>query len=251
MTATMISCGVRCARDFVLEPSDAHAVAEMLFELEVESLCKDIVVMHRNMPRFVTQYVCDRVQVLHDDVERGDVRRQAAALAASRLQTLPQPIRWSGTLLYVIMAASTHNDGCPCMTHVLSWGTCPSVLTGPAPHVTLDASDTYDSWTPFWLTIRPRPATAMTLNAKWREELLAYGSVPWIQLEMASSLPNGPANRYTMTLHSYACGAPTDVPMFKSQAQWRRWHARRARLAWVTVAVDTIEDVECPFGIFV
>jgi len=132
MTATTISCGVHCARDVVLEPCDTHAEAERLFKLEIQSLCNDIVIIDEGMPRFVMRCVCNRVQALHDCVQRGDVRRQAAALAASRLHTMPKPMRWTATLLYVILDASRHIAQCSCLTHTLSWGTCPTLLTGPA-----------------------------------------------------------------------------------------------------------------------
>jgi len=229
MTATTISCRVHCARDFVLDPSDTHAEAERLFELEIQSLCSDMVSIDEGMPRFVTRCVCNRVQSLHDCVQRGDVRRPAAALAASRLQTLPKPIRWTASLLYVIMEASKHIAQCSCLTHTLSWGTCPTLLTGPAPDERPHhARPPLHLLTAFGFAMRRRVAN--TLDAKWRDELLAYGSAPWL-MGMVSSHPNGSAYGYAMTFPQKL----KDVPNFRWQAQWRRWHARRARLVWATV----------------
>ncbi len=87
----MLLCGMHCdcARNRVLGPSAKHGAAEQMFECEVQVIVSSIE---------EDSGVCKRVQALHDSVVRGQVRRQAAALSASRLRVNSNVI-YTATLL--------------------------------------------------------------------------------------------------------------------------------------------------------
>jgi hypothetical protein len=208
-----ICCRGYCARGVVVEASKGHAAAETLFEHDMQSVCQ---VTHDT----ASTGLCGLVQHLHDRVVRGVVRRQVAAVAASRLRDLEQS-RWRSTLLFSLLTASNHAQTCACVTHVLSWGTCPTVLSGA------DAVDGVTSlfslWTAFGMVTAGDGSQSRLAN-KWLQELLAYGSAPW-QLIRPGFLGGS-----TMSLQEYGSRNPVHV---RWQAQWWRWHARHARRAWV------------------
>lgn len=217
-----LSCGVRCARDFVLEPSATHAAAEKFFEREVQDICWS--------PRSRDGRLCTRVQALHECVVRGDVRRVAAAVAASRLRTLDRESRGC-TLLYTLICGPFHlyrqGTECSCVTNVLSWGTCPTVIIGPSACGTdTTMLPSVKLWTPLGFLEQLYSIS----RSKWVQELLAYGSVPWVMQGL--SPPGQLPGRWTLTL--YDC-AQQRSSLSLLQAQWWRWHARQARRLWAMV----------------
>lgn len=210
-----LSCGVPCARDVVLEPSDSHAEAERSFEREIQNMC--ICGIHP------IKAACWRVQGLHAMVVRGDVRRQAAALAASRLHRFPH--EGGFTFLFILLSKSMSVHAacdCACLRSVLSWGTCPTVFFVPA---SLDGKDA--RWTAFgfatqWVYQDGR-------ERKWQQDLLAYGSAPW---RVSCVQPRGDGLP-GLCVMSMGRNEPRNLLYVLWQAQWWRWHARRVRRLWV------------------
>jgi hypothetical protein len=213
-----ICCRGYCARDVVVEASEGHAAAEMLFEHDVQ-MAHDT----------ASTGLCGLLQHLHERVVCGVVRRQVAAVAASRLRDLEQS-RWRSSLLFSLLTASDHAQTCACVTHVLSWGTCPTVLSGGD---ALDGvSRLFSLWTAFGM-VKAGDGSQSRLAGKWLQELLAYGSAPW-QL-----IRPGFTGGSLMTLAAY--GPPNPLQVWW-QAQWWRWHARRARRLWVRPGVVLLDQ---------
>ncbi len=107
------------------------------------------------------------------------------------------------------------------MSHVLSWGACPTVIKGP--RLKMHRWQWAD-WTACAWTRSFRSANA----ARLLQELLAYGSAPWRLCRMHLGIcdPDA-AGRVPMALQG------TLDPVW--EAQWWRWHARRARRLWAMV----------------
>jgi hypothetical protein len=228
-----LTCGVRCARDIVLEPSVSHAAAESLFDQDIQDMCTSAYSHPIE--------ACRRVQALHDRVLRGDVRREAAAAAASRLQGLSFDV-WATTFLFTLLSQSKSLHGasdCVCVTHVLSWGTCPTVLIVPRP-----CDGKVSLWTAFGIV-----TNGFRLNGKgckWQQDLLAHGSLPWMMSCCRPCPDDGQCARCIVTLPHYG---PLNPLHALWQAQWWRWHARRARRRWITGGTHTspcvIASIEC------
>lgn len=214
-------CGVHCARDVVLEASEGHVVAESAFEHQIRDMCSSSATHDT--------WTCRRVQALHNSVVRGDVRRQAAAVAASRLHS---ECGWRTSVLNTLLQKSLKPGACDCacVSHVLSWGTCPTVLILPE----WPRYATHALWTAFGIVTNG--VQQFGTGGSWQQELLAYGSAPWMVSHVHPSVADG---HNFMTLTRY--GPDNEVHVLW-QAQWRRWHARRARRLWVRFGVVVLLD---------
>jgi hypothetical protein len=220
---TTLSCGVHCARDLVVQPSASHCEAEKEFGRQIQDICT----------RGTERVLCHEIQALHDSVMHGAVRRSAAAVAASSLQPTSHHC-WSTTLLHVLLLELYHENDCQCLAQVLSWGTCPTVMTGPPlSRRPVWSSTNYDG--------HPFP-TAFGALFKWkgplalhrRQQVLSHGGVPWPVYRMHGGWDR--AGCCTMTLgmdDGIPEASPLHLETLQLQAQWLRWHARRTRCQWI------------------
>jgi hypothetical protein len=195
---------------FDLEPSADHKEAEERFEDDIMFACA--------LGYASRMSVCGWMKKMDEKVRTGAVRRDAAGRAASRLWG--SEASFSCTLLYFLMTRRDHEGICVCIQTLLSWGACPTVvLFGKSGHVQ-DSSWRYA--TAFGL-LNPR------LQKDWSRDLLAFGSAPWPSLRRTPQ-------------HSIQCselGVSMIAPgvMAVMQAQWWRWHARRARRFWLHICL--------------
>ena len=207
-TGVLCCNALPCARNWVVEPSRTHEMAERSFGRAVQSICTT----------YTEDPLCLLVHGLHSCVVQGTVRRKAAAMAASSLHNVSYG-EWSVTLVCILLGAK-HNDDCACMEHVLSWGTCP--------HALVRLRDL--TYTPLWWCM-----LRWSLGPPWPSLplFLAHGAVPAPGIEH-----KGPDNALRPTLqvgtvnHRWSLAAMTAM-----HRQWVAWHCRSSRRWWIAVHV--------------
>jgi hypothetical protein len=74
-------------------------------------------------------------------------------------------------------------------------------------------------------------------GCKWQQDLLAYGSLPWMMSRCRPFPDDGQRAHCIVTLPPYGPFNPLHALW---QAQWWRWHARRARRLFVGGHMGTV-----------
>jgi hypothetical protein len=197
-----VACCEKCARSRPVLPSAIHREAETRFERDIVAVCS---LTHATIKFFD---LCKWVAARDDEVRRGLVRRSVAASLASRFYVCDLG-DFSCTLLYKVLRDRKHGEGlCQCLSTILAWGTCATVVC--AGHVHNDhvtAVGLYGCST--WASVTLR----------------AYGSMPWFTYRPGLGPDAGKVGivikRALFPLHC------------QLQLQWLRWHARHVRRLWV------------------
>ena len=112
---------------------------------------------------------------------------------------------------------------------MLSWGACPTIFIVPE----LLRDSQLNLLTAFGDVTHNTHQERSDIRMKWQQELLAYGSAPWILCRLQAR-DDGVAGRGMVTFPH----GPRNPLHVRWQAQWWRWHARRARRACVAYFVS-------------
>ncbi len=195
-----------------LPPSDRHAAAEALF---VEVIAKEVALtVYRTS-------LCDTVQELDTQVQRGLVRRQASACIASA--TRPVLGTYPSNLLRCVLQAERHKaHDCMCLETVLAWGCCPTLVALPPDTLWVDIVSALNM-----------ANECLSRRKQWMRALLSFGSIPC---------------RFYMAGDEDATGHATLVPLHDNftfwmdalMLQWKRWHPRTRKRRWIALTVPLV-----------
>jgi hypothetical protein len=180
-------------------PSECHAVAEAAFG---EVVAKEVAGLYR------PSTVCDTVLMLDDQVQRGLVRRQAAAYNASVLR--PLCAYYDYNLLRCVLLVDKHGtDDCKCVETVLAWGCCPTMIYAyrvQAAPVCLSTS----------LACALMSDVAGRRGEQWVTALATFGCLP--------------CSYYRVVCDKVVVGSALHTDFLR---QWRCWHGRCRRIEWI------------------
>jgi hypothetical protein len=200
--------GARC----LPPPSERHAAAEAVF---ARLVAKQIVQLALCSP------VCDTILELDDQVQRGLVRREAAAHIASSMRLVDVAGKWfpSNLLRCVLQGTKHKTTDCKCVENVLAWGCCPSqVLLWPR-------RGYVGTGTALLLALQRRET-----RPQWVRILLVYGCMPCQQFRQLTNKVTG---------HVTLVPEHDSTPWFKSRMlEWARWHRRCRKRQWVAAVVS-------------
>lgn len=166
--------------------------------------------------------LCDTVQELETQVQRGLVRRQASACIASA--TRPVRGTFPSNLLRCVLQTVKHKArDCMCVETVLAWGCCPTLVALPPD--TLWADDIVSA---LYLANE-----CHSIRKQWMHALLSFGSIPC---------------RFYMAKDEDATGYVTLVPLHLNNThwmdarmpQWTRWHPRTRKRRWIALTVPLV-----------
>lgn len=194
-------------------PSQIHGGAEAAFRAIVAKEVVDL---------YVASPVCDTVQALDDQVQRGLVRRQAAAFLASGMMKGPM---YDTNLLRCVLTNKHKTPECDCLETVLSWGCCPT-------QVVQYASDREDT-TPSAFGLVLVGISIGRERDRCLRSLLHWGTMPWRGFRLVTVAKDG-ARAVVMPLTERKTTKYSAHGLLL-QAQWRRWHFRRGKRQWVAI----------------
>ena len=188
--------------------SQRHAVAEAAF---AKAVAKEV----EQLESYSS--MCDTVHYLDDKVQRGHVRRHAAAWIASSPSTVYG--FYPSTLLRCVLQPAKHKtDDCKCVDMVLAWGCCPTQVVQVV-------------FSPAELPVGSvRTALQIALQCRkkghqWVRLLLTYGCIP---CEWYRPVQDDMTGRVTLAPY------PASSPWFKSRMlEWARWQQRCRKRQWV------------------
>ncbi len=195
-------------------PSEPHAAAEAAF---AKVVAKEVVQL------ILPSVVCDTILELDEQVQRGLVRRQAAACMASSMR----PVDVDGELGYypsnllrcVLLAVKHKTIDCKCVETVLAWGCCPT-------QVSL-CSDV--RWGGYMSTALSLALPLCERRPQWVRALVTSGCIP---CHFYRVVDNRSAGLVTLV------PVPVITAWFKSHMlQWRRWHRRCCKRQWITASM--------------
>jgi hypothetical protein len=166
-------------------------------------------------------HICQMITDMHSMVVNGSVRRHLAGALASTLYA--HDTFGSGSRLYTLIGACHRFRGaCACLDNIFSWGTCPHVASvralGHGEHGDLFIE--VDTVMSLWMreSMDPKP-------------LAAWGCPPWTKYRCRLT-PSNPNKVMRVRVD----------PFYNSLfGQWRRWHARWARVTWALAAAFLAE----------
>lgn len=213
MTTISCPCCVGKGIHQVLPPSRHHAAAEAAFG---DAVAKEVSRLG------FTRLMCDAVQALDDQVQRGFVRRQAAARMASSGCVFGTGARhqYDSTLLRCVLQPYKHKTSdCKCVETVLAWGCCPT-------QVAL-CSDV--RWGGYMSTALSLALPLCERRPQWVRALVTSGCIP---CHFYRVVDNRSAGLVTLV------PVPVITAWFKSHMlQWRRWHRRCCKRQWITASM--------------
>jgi hypothetical protein len=164
--------------------------------------------------------ICYVVQELDSLVQKGRVRRHAAACMASEVHDVDSVMGVSQDSRNFLRAVLQHHVNaqafsCECINTVMAWGTCPTVVQ----RVAMGA-----------LTLT---SLGINIREQWQRTLLAYGAMPWTGYRVRADRGTG---QCVMTFMAYAAhDVLRGVNLCRAQKQWQQWHGRRRKRLWLTV----------------
>ncbi len=204
--------GARCPPP----PSERHAAAEAAFAK---------VVANQVVKLALLSPMCDAIRELDGQVQRGLVRRQAAAWIASSMRPVDGDYRfffYPSNLLRCVLHATNHKtDDCKCLDTVLVWGCCPTQVFLRPPE---------ERWESV-VTALQGALHQRERRPQWESLLLTYGCIPCEQYRPVENKVTG-----HVTLVPEHDGSS---PWLKSRMlEWARWHPRCRKRQWVAAMVS-------------
>jgi hypothetical protein len=161
------------------------------------------------------------VLALDDQVQRGLVRGQAAAICASDVSPVMCDRYFASNLLRCVLQARKHSiTDCKCVETVLAWGCCPTqVMVCPIRMREVSVMST---------ALHEVRTAGGDRKDQWIRALCSTGSTPcsWYNYAVTSS---GLAALDPWHASVFAAGGYT--------GQWHRWHRRRHKRQWFAAMV--------------
>ncbi len=230
MTTLSCPCCVGKGIHQVVPPSRYHAAAEAAFG---DAVAKEVSRLG------FTRLMCDAVQALDDQVQRGFVRRQAAARMASSGCVFGTGARhqYDSTLLRCVLQPYKHKTSdCKCLETVLAWGCCPTLLGYGKGSGVLYQSALFEAL---------RCGRHGDMEKPWVRTLLSWGSIPCVWYRIV-----GDSKRRGATLAPVSdMSGWFGLKLFKDKEtgagptmsavrhQWHRWHQRAQKRRWIAAAL--------------